>query len=382
MSKIGLRIKEITVLFKLFVACFLTGCRKQKNLWLISERGQEARDNGFVFFEYIKQTKKHIDVRYVIDFGSKDYHKFDKYPNSVVQYGTFEHYKVLCKSSVLISTHIMGYTPFIDFFVKLDRKYKIFRYKKQVFLQHGIIKDYLPGLMSDSINVDLFCCGAKPEYEYILANFGYSKKIVQYTGLCRYDKLNGFYSKKQILAMPTWRMYEKGNDFTSTTYFKNWSSFLENSHLHFLLEKYGYELVFYPHYEVQKYINAFKSLRLGTHIKIANFDYDVQTLLKESCMLITDYSSVYFDMAYMRKPIFFYQFDEDEFRSKHYQRGYFREETLGYKCNAQVQLLAALEKLCQDGMVMERKYMETVDKFFELRDCKNCERVYDAIINC
>ena len=28
-------------------------------------------------------------------------------------------------------------------------------------------------------------------------------------------------------------------------------------------------------------------------------------------MLITDYSSVYFDIAYMRKPIIFYQFDEE-----------------------------------------------------------------------
>lgn len=382
MSKVKLRFIEIIVLLKFFAACFLTLGRKQKDLWIISERGHEARDNGFAFFEYIKKSHKHINVKYIIDAESKDYSKFDKYPNSVIKYGTFEHYIVLCKSSVLVSTHIMGYTPFMDFFVKLDRKYRIFRFKKQVFLQHGIIKDFLPSLMKNSINVDLFCCGAKPEYEYILANFGFSEKTVKYTGLCRYDKLNDYCSKKQILVMPTWRMYERDKNFTSTAYFIHWSAFLESKHLHSLLEKYEYELVFYPHYEVQRHIQCFNSLELSSHIRIADFSYDVQTLLKESCMLITDYSSVYFDMAYMRKPIVFYQFDEEEFRSKHYQRGYLREETLGYKCNTQVMLLAALENLCKNGMNVERKYKDIADSFFELRDSKNCERVYNAIINC
>ena len=46
-------------------------------------------------------------------------------------------------------------------------------------------------------------------------------------------------------------------------------------------------------------------------------------MLKESSMLITDYSSVFFDVAYMHKPIIYYQFDRDAFRQGHYQEGYF-----------------------------------------------------------
>lgn len=42
--------------------------------------------------------------------------------------------------------------------------------------------------------------------------------------------------------------------------------------------------------------------------------YDVQQLLKESLLLITDYSSVFFDMMYMNKPVIFYQFDENQYR--------------------------------------------------------------------
>lgn len=381
MPKIKLRIAELYVLIKLFIAWLVTGCHYRKNVWLISERGCEARDNGFVFFEYLKKNQTHLKVKYVIDPNSKDFYKFNNYPNSTVRFGSFDHYKSLCKSSTLVSTHIMGYTPFMDFFVKLDRKFRIFRHRKQIFLQHGIIKDYLPGLMKGAINVDLFCCGAKPEYDYILSNFGHSKQIVKYTGLCRYDNLNNFKSKRQILVMPTWRMYERGKDFITTKYYHYWSSFLKSDQLHNYLEKFGYELVFYPHYEIQKYINSFLSLDLNPCVKIADFNYDVQTLLKESCMLITDYSSVYFDIAYMRKPIIFYQFDEEEFRRKHYQRGYLREENLGYKCITQEKLFEILYELLENGMTQDNKYIEYADKFFEMRDDKNCQRVYEAIVN-
>lgn len=381
MSKIKLRFRELYILVKLLVAWLMTLRHRPKNLWIISERGQEARDNGFVFFEYIKKHHEEIEAKFIIDSRSQDYDRFSKYPNSVIEYGSFEHYKLLCKASVLISTHIMGYTPFMDFFAKLDRKYKIFRFKKKIFLQHGIIKNYLPGLMKGAINVDLFCCGARPEYDYILSNFGFSDKVVKYTGLCRYDRLNDFQVKKQILVMPTWRMYERDKPFIATVYFKYWSAFLEDDNIHSLLNEYGYGLVFYPHYEVQKFIDAFKSLRLDSNIKIADFDYDVQTLLKESCMLITDYSSVYFDMAYMRKPIVFYQFDEEDFHTKHYQKGYIQEDNMGYLCTTQKQLFASLESLLRDGMVQDNKYIKFADKFFELRDDKNCQRVYNAIIN-
>lgn len=381
MDKIKLRITELYVLIKLFIAWLVTGCHSRKNVWLISERGCEARDNGFVFFEYLKKNHTHLNVKYVIDPNSKDFYKFNKYPNSTVRFGSFEHCKSLCKSSTLVSTHIMGYTPFMDFFVKLDRNFKIFRHRKQIFLQHGIIKDYLPGLMKGAINVDLFCCGAKPEYDYILANFGHSKQIVKYTGLCRYDNLNNFKSKRQILVMPTWRMYERGKDFITTKYYHYWSCFLKSDQLYNYLEKFGYELVFYPHYEIQKYITSFLSLDLNPCVKIADFNFDVQTLLKESCMLITDYSSVYFDIAYMRKPIIFYQFDEEEFRRKHYQRGYLREENLGYKCITQEKLFEVLYELLENGMTQDYKYIEYADKFFEMRDDKNCQRVYEAIVN-
>ena len=64
-------------------------------------------------------------------------------------------------------------------------------------------------------------------------------------------------------------------------------------------------------------------------IIIADMKYDVQQLLKESLLLITDYSSVFFDMMYMNKPVNFYQFDEKQYRKSHYKEGYLNYQNVG-----------------------------------------------------
>lgn len=46
-------------------------------------------------------------------------------------------------------------------------------------------------------------------------------------------------------------------------------------------------------------------------------------MLKESRLIIADYSSVAFDFAYMNKPLLYFQFDEEEYRTKHYKNDIF-----------------------------------------------------------
>lgn len=53
---------------------------------------------------------------------------------------------------------------------------------------------------------------------------------------------------------------------------------------------------------------------------------DVQALLKSAAFLVTDYSSIAFDFAYMYKPMVYFQFDQERFREGQYPSGYFRYE--------------------------------------------------------
>lgn len=382
-KKILLRLSELKDCVFLFATYVISLFYHDNDLWLISERGFEARDNGYFFFCYLKKNHPEINVKYVIAKGSKDINRFYLWKDSLIDYGKFKHFIYFWKAKYLISTHPMGYSPIsrTSFMRKLHSSTNIFKRQKHIFLQHGIIKDDLPGLYYENLKLDLFICGAKPEYDYVKANFHYSNDEVQYTGLCRYDNLNEFNEKKQILIMPTWRMYIDRTRFEETEYYKHFKELLLDNDFHSILSQYGLTAIFYPHYAFQQCINSFKKLKLPDNIIIADFSYDVQTLLQESQLLISDYSSVYFDMAYMHKPIILYQFDEKEFRQNHYKEGYFDVNTISEKYIELSNLIEGIENVINRDFEMLEQHRKNADKLFELRDSKNCHRVYNAILN-
>lgn len=375
MNKLSLRLYEFFVLTKLFIAKIVSIFSKD-HFWLISERGTDARDNAYWLFLYIKEKHPEIKAKYVISSDSKDYDKLRQYKNDLIEYRSFSHYVALWLATRLVSTHIMGYTPEMTMFASFDKAFHLFKKQKKVFLQHGITKDDIQGLYYGNVILDLFICGATDEFTFISDKFRYPEGIVKYTGFCRFDKLNDFDTKKQILIMPSWRMYIDKTKFEESEYYKVYAELLQSERLHNLLKEYSYSLIFYPHYEVQKNIGSFKKLSLPENVTIAGFDYDVQTLLKESALLITDFSSVYFDFAYMRKPILFYQFDPDKY---HYKPGYFNVENIGKKTDSLNVLLDNLEKSLSKNCNNDEIYDSFINRFFAYRDCDNCKRVFEAI---
>ena len=65
------------------------------NIWLISERHNQARDNGYCFYKYLREYKPECKAFYIIDKKSKDYKKIEKYKN-VIQYDSWKHYFYYC----------------------------------------------------------------------------------------------------------------------------------------------------------------------------------------------------------------------------------------------------------------------------------------------
>ena len=156
---------------------FVISKLNKKKYWLISERAHEARDNGYHLFSYIMNNSKNDKTYYAIKLKSNDLKKIQKFKNNVVNFGSYKHWLIFWNSSILISTHIDGYVPNNDAYKLIS---KIFKAKgKKVFLQHGITKDNLPQLYYEKTKLDLFICGAKPEYEYIKNNFNYPDNIVK-----------------------------------------------------------------------------------------------------------------------------------------------------------------------------------------------------------
>lgn len=224
-------------------------------------------------------------------------------------------------ADVKISTHIMGCSPDIRLF-QILRRFNLVQ-GKEVFLQHGIIYNDFESLHYKNVKLDLFITSVDKEYEYVTKKFGHPENIVKKLGLCRYDNLNieNINSERTILIMPSWRSYLWNcdiNKFKGSIYYKKYNNLINNPELINFIESYDYNVIFYPHYESQKYLNTFQSK--NSRITIASKEsYDVQDLLKKSSVLITDYSSVFFDFAYMGRETIFYHFDnDDQYRKKGY----------------------------------------------------------------
>lgn len=373
----------------LMLLCRLLGvfCRAflpaYRGLWLVCERGNDARDNGYWFYRYLRTEHPEINARYIITDDSEDKPRIDAL-GGALRKGSFGHYLAYYCADYLVGSHVQPCAP--DLMVHYHLAPKGIRARgKQVFLQHGVIKDEMQWLHRENLYVDLFVCGAKPEYEYIRDTFGFAPSVPQYVGLARFDNLiRAGEPEKMILVMPTWRgsHYPSGDAFAGTAYYQAFQSLLDSPQLHRMLEAYDYTLVFYPHVEMQQNMSLFHT---GSQrvILADKTTHDVQQLLMHCAVLVTDYSSVFFDAAYLKKPEIYYQFDEEEFRRYHYQKGYFdyRRDGFGPVCTDEAALLQALERCLQDGARPAPEYLQRMEAFFPLRDDHNCQRTFDAIRN-
>lgn len=356
---------------------------KKRNLLLVTEDGHTARDNGYHFYKYVRTNHQNDYCFYVIDKKGNDYKKVEEYGN-IIQYRSLKHWLYYMSANLNISNQKNG-NPSTALFYVLHVYFNLFN--NRVFLQHGITKDDAEWLYYKNTKFRFFICGAKREYDYIKKKFGYPRGNVIYTGFARFDNLyNNKVNKKQILIMPTWRQWlgrETNNlgekiEFKNTEYYKNWNDFLNNKDFISFIEKENLEVLFYPHMNMQKYLKEFKVK--SKNIRILDMKYDIQKALKESAIMITDYSSVYMDFAYMLKPVLYYQFDYDEYRKKQYQDGYFdyTRDGFGPVCDNNETLTKEFINAYLKGL--NKKYEKRMKDFFEIRDQKNCERIYEYLI--
>ncbi|MBQ6268071.1 MAG: CDP-glycerol glycerophosphotransferase family protein [Clostridia bacterium] len=381
----SIRRKYIIVdeLIKYYLLYPLATHYRRRDIWIIAERGTDARDNGYHLFRYIRETDPSREVYYIISRKSADRKNVEPYGN-VVDYRSLKHYLLFIAAKVKISTHIMGFSPHRGFYTRMINRLRL--PGKTVFLQHGVTQSDIKQLYAKRAKADLFICGAKPEYDYIRANYGYRKDAVRYTGFARYDQLHDLHTKKQILIMPTWRkslarMAYSGKSIADTEFIRRWNGLLNDKALLDAAAQAGVDILFYPHYEVQKYLGLFASD--GENVTIADFaHYDVQQLLKESALLVTDYSSVHFDFAYMKKPCVYYQFDPDEFFMQQYKKGYFDHKTMGFGevTASEEDLRGILIDYIKNGFAEKEEYKQRSAAFFPLHDKNNCRRIYEEIL--
>lgn len=167
------------------------------------------------------------------------------------------------------------------------------------------------------------------------------------------ENLNIPRDKKVILYAPTWRenQHEPGVGYT-------YDLGLNFDILQKELED-EYVILFRAHYFIS---NAFNFEKYNGFIINASNHDDINELYIVSDMLITDYSSVFFDYANLSRPIIFYMYDFEEYKNK--MRDFYLsvKDLPGPIVKDEINLLKEINKLGTD-FVYDEKYEEFNNRF-------------------
>lgn len=364
----------------------------RRPIWIVSDRINAADDNGEVFFAYLmQQPALNANAFFVISKKSPDYQRLKKYGRQVLDYHSIRYKLLFLLADKVISSEATNYVtnPFGD---RLNGAMDLCGYDF-VFLQHGIIRDDISSWLNRyHKNIKLFVTSARPEYESVIhGNYAYDETVVKLTGLPRYDLLDSQPKGKLILA-PTWRA-DLASDINQKTgirpyrpafqhsdFYKFFQTLIDDERLIEALREHNMTGELYLHPSFQQQARDFKG---NDRFVIKEMPYDYPALKRDGNLLVTDYSSVAFDFAYLGKPVIYAQFDEASYyKLNTSQRGYLSYETEGlgpvtYDYETTVEQVL---KTLNAGCIMEPEYQKRLDKFFAYRDKNNCRRVYEAIV--
>lgn len=383
------KILDLLAIFRLLAAIIpaLLLRAKRKDIWLLCDNGKEAGDNAFFLFEYIRKEHPECDAVFAISKKSRDFGKV-KATGPVVEFGSLKHWIYYLAADKNISSQKLG-KPNAAICYVLE-VYGIFK-NKRAFLQHGIITADLTFLHFEHTKMSLFVTSTKKEWKYVERVYGYPEGINRELGLCRFDKLHDAVTDtRKLLIMPTWRMYIRNemkgagslSEFKKTDYYHFWMEIVGDKEFLKWAKENGIEVVFCPHREMESFLEGFELDKELISFRSVKYT-PIQPLLMESGYLLTDYSSVAMDFAYMKKPLCYYHFDEEKFRSSHHPIGdfSFEEEGFGPVC-ADPQAVKECIKRAFDkekGFLNEEKYLVRHGKYFDLYDRENCRRNYEAV---
>ena len=365
----------------------------RKPIWLISDRYHKGGDNGEALFTHIMKTDvaKTHDVYFVFNKSNKvDYERL-KGIGKVIDHNA-RHYKLYyLMADMIISSHADEelVNPFFNGLPFLKNIIK----RKFVYLQHGVTPGDLSAWLNKlSKNISLMMAVSPKEYDFLVnSNYLYDEHVIKLTGAPRLDEIDD--TPKGIVAiLPTWRSHLSGAydpvtrtrqynpAFKESTYYKFYQALINDERIIKAMKKHHLKGEFFNH---PSFVVQEKDFTGNDTIKVGHGIADYNRLISESNLFITDYSSVTFDFAYLRKSIIYTHFDEDEFWAGHtYAEGYFQYERDGFGPvyrdyeSTVAGIVAAIERNCQNPDV----YRQRCDTFFAYYDKENSKRALEEIL--
>jgi CDP-glycerol glycerophosphotransferase (TagB/SpsB family) len=377
-----LMLRGVLYLIRLLLNIFIS-IKKNRIIFL---RESNSGSNTYALFKFSKVHYNNYDL--ILLDGLNINHTLKDY---VIWYSK------IVSSKLIFTTHIS---------LKPSKKHIHFQLwhggstKKMGVMEHGneykhlLSKswrevDYIMSY-SDTYTTFLNACMVTHPNKYVVTGAPRNDLLLKSNGLDNLYKIFGeiVLGKKIIWFAPTFRDYfgrKQGNKSFDNPFgfndflVEDFDKFLNNNNILFIIKPHPQEenliVNYFNSYQIENLI-IFESKFLEIH------DYDFYELLNSGQILITDYSSIFYDYLLLNRPIIFTPVDYQEYEN---DRGFLMESYLNYVPGAialtfeelKVQILSCINSK-DDLFIDQRKWILNFHHRF--KDSNSSQRIMDFIL--
>ena len=347
-----------------------------KRIWIYYDKLNDAGDNAEYAWRYAEAQKDDgIEKHFYQNEGTRDYKRLTAAGYTMEQRGSNRAVMLALNSEALFMTHLPP-------FKKTGISWQQLQYLKGLIntnivrLYHGFAGTRQGNYTQIKDDVIGVVVGSTWERDfYLQPEYGYTEDMIISSGMPRYDDLVDK-SKKQIMFAPTWTpaLRDAGKNFKNTSYFRTYSEILGNERLQETARRKGFTLAMFLHPMLANHTPEFKTndvVKAYSSVK----DTDYVTMMTESDLMVTDYSSVHFDFAYMRKPVIYYQDPKLTPWREHSFK--YEEWGFGEVCYTPQDLIDTLCKYIENDCKMGEEYKNRANNFFLQEDRFSSKRLYE-----
>ena len=299
-----------------------------------------------------------------------------RHGSKIINYESIKHKLLYLFADKVISSHPDD--RYLNPFKLINSKYYGGLISSELyFLQHGVPKyDMSYWLRKYDHNLSLINAVSDMDYRSYVECYNFDEEIIQILGYPRFDNLTNENMKKQIVIIFSWRNFINNEHILlDSEYYERLNSLINNEKLINHAKEKGYEIIFKLHPRLVEYIEFFDKNEYVTFDEVTRY----HDLICDSALMVTDYSSVAFDFAYLKKPVIYYQYGDDY----HFdvETSFFDEEKYGFGdiFDDEEELVDKIIYYMDNGCTSEDKFKNHVDAFYKFNDKNNSKRCYEWI---
>lgn len=365
--------------------------RNPGRVWLFSDKLANPIDNAYAVAAALVSRpefkREKVSAWYLVD-GKHSLRVRPEAGIRTVRFGSRLH-RFLHLAAEANVTSEGGYNPFRP----ADPFKDLLAWQIRVFTDHGVIHHDLSALYGRDFNgFNLVLSGAPRERADIAGGlWGYDNDEVALTGLPRWDVREsapagkiyfGFTWRNNLVdgVESTTRERSYGERFRRSAFLARLRELMSDGRLHDAAATAGCRLVFLPHPLLRPVLSEFG---LPDWVETVPEDKPYEEIYRDASMLVTDYSSVAMDMAYLGRPVVYWQFDRDEFYAT---QGYtpsfwsWEDDGFGPVTITLDETVDAIVSCIRSGFAREPEYERRAREFFVPRDKENGARACRAIL--